>query len=118
MDNQFLIKAVLLLSIGAVIFLIVWPGRSARRLALRRISLALIGVLAAIAVVVPDVSNSIAELFGVGRGADLLLYGLLIAFIVQVIASRVHYSKLEMQVTEVARALAVRGAEQPGSRES
>jgi hypothetical protein len=115
MDHQLLIKLVLLLGLAAVALLILWPGRGARRLALRRISLLLLVSLAAVAVMFPQLSNSVATLFGVGRGADLLLYGLVVCFVGYVIATRAHHSRVDIQITELARAQALAQAAEPGS---
>lgn len=115
MDNQLLIKFVLLAGLGAIALLILWPGRGARRLALRRISLLLLVVCAALAVIFPQLSNAVATLFGVGRGADLLLYGLVVCFVGYVIATRAHHSRVDIQITELARAQALSGASAPGS---
>ncbi|TFD70112.1 DUF2304 domain-containing protein [Cryobacterium sp. Hb1] len=115
MDPQLLIKLVLLLGLGAIALLILWPGRGARRLALRRISLLFLVACAAVAVVFPQLSNAVATLFGVGRGADLLLYGLVVCFVGYVIATRAHHSRVDLQVTELARAQALARAVEPGS---
>jgi hypothetical protein len=117
MSNQLLIKVVLLTGLAVVAMLIVWPGRGARRMALRRISLLLVVMSAAGAVVFPQLANDVAGLFGVGRGADLLLYGLVVAFVGYVIATRAHHSRIDLQMTELARAQALRSAVDPGSRQ-
>ena len=116
MDTQFLIKLVLLVGLGIVALLIVWPGRGARRLALRRIALLFVLVCAAAAVVFPNLANDVARIFGVGRGADLLLYGVVVCFVGYVIATRAHHSRVDLQLTELARAQALAAAEKPGSR--
>lgn len=116
MDSQLLIKLVLLAGLFVLALLIVWPGRGARRLALRRISLLLVVVCAAGAVVFPQLANDVASLFGVGRGADLLLYGLVVAFVGYVVATRAHHSRVDLQMTELARAQALGAAIEPGSR--
>ncbi|TFD82673.1 DUF2304 domain-containing protein [Cryobacterium fucosi] len=115
MDSQLLIKLVLLAGLAVVALLIVWPGRGARRMALRRISLLLVVVTAAVAVIFPQLANDVAGLFGVGRGADLLLYGLVVAFVGYVIATRAHHSRVDLQVTELARAQALGAAVDAGS---
>jgi hypothetical protein len=113
MQDQFLIKAVLLVGIGVLAILIVLPGGGARRTALRRIALLLIALLGAIAVIFPDLTNQLAALFGVGRGADLLLYGLVLAFVWDVVTSRIHRRQADLERTELARRIAILSAEQP-----
>jgi hypothetical protein len=113
MGNQVIIKIILLAGIGLVALLIVWPGAGARRTALRRIGLLCLVVIAALAVVFPQISNQMASLVGVGRGADLLLYGLVIVFIGYVIATRIHHNRIDDQLTELARGQALAAAPNP-----
>jgi len=113
MDDQIVIKIILLGLIAVLAILVVWPGRGARRLALRRVSLLALMVIAAILVIFPSLSNSLASVVGVGRGADLLLYGLFIAFIVYVVATRAHHSRIDLQITDLARAQAIASAPKP-----
>lgn len=47
----------------------------------KKIALVLLAFAMIIAVLNPDMTNTVANLLGVGRGADLLLYGLTCAFI-------------------------------------
>ena len=47
----------------------------------KKIGICLLVVAMVIAVLLPDSTNKLAHLVGVGRGADLLLYVLVIAFI-------------------------------------
>ncbi len=113
MGSQVVIKVILLVGIGLVGLLILWPGAGARRTALRRIGLLCLTLIAALAVVFPQISNEMASFVGVGRGADLLLYGLVVVFIGYVIATRVHHNRIDNQLTELARAQALASAPNP-----
>lgn len=117
MDDQLMIKIILIVAIAVIGLVIVWPGRGARRLALRRLGLLALIALAAVAVIFPDLSNQVANLVGVGRGADLLLYGLVIVFIGYVATARVHNHKVNIHLTELTRALAISAADRPGTHE-
>jgi UDP-glucose 4-epimerase len=55
-------------------------GQGARRLAIRRILLMVFMVFAAASVFRPDLWTRVANLVGVGRGTDLVLYALVVAF--------------------------------------
>lgn len=116
--DQLVIKIILLIGIAVLAVLIVLPGRGARRQALRRIALLLGAIVGAIAVIFPQLTNDLAKLFGVGRGADLLLYGMVFAFIWSVVTARINRSKVDMQLTELARSLAIVEAEKPGPPEA
>lgn len=113
MGSQIVIKVLLLVVIALVGLLIVWPGAGARRTALRRIGLLCLTLIAALAVVFPQISNEMASFVGVGRGADLLLYGLVVVFIGYVIATRVHHNRIDNQLTELARSQALAAAPRP-----
>jgi small membrane protein len=65
----------------------------------------------AIAVLIPDTTQRVAELVGVGRGADLVTY---IAIVVVMFVLLHYYTKfveLQRQVTELTRELAILRAE-------
>lgn len=118
MGDQIVIKIILLIAIGVVALLILWPGAGARRTALRRIGLLALVFIAALAVIFPQLSNEVASWVGVGRGADLLLYGLVIVFIGYVITTRIHHSRIDTQLTELARSQALANAPTPSDSAS
>lgn len=65
---------------------------------------------AALAIALPNIANRVAHLFGIGRGADLVLYVLCFSSILTV---RYFYHKqrsLEVVLTELVRREAVCGA--------
>lgn len=113
MNEQLGIKIVLLASLAVLGLLMVLPARGARQLALRRIGALLLVAMAAVAIIFPEIPQAIAEFIGVGRGADLLLYGLVVAFIGSVLASRAERKKLTAQITQLARAQAIATAAKP-----
>ena len=85
-----------------------------RRTAIRRILTVLFAIAAAVAIVLPDLTTTVAQAIGIGRGADLLLYGLVIAFLAQVVRSRLERERMRRQITDLARAIALREADRPG----
>jgi hypothetical protein len=100
---QVLLIAVVLV-VGAVL---VRSTANARHQAVRRLLLAALVALAVASILVPTAVTSVANLVGVGRGADLLLYGLVIAFLGFVVSSYRRARHLEETVTELARRLAL-----------
>jgi hypothetical protein len=68
-------------------------------------------VLAVVAILLPDRLNSIAHFFGVGRGADLLLYLLTLAFIFVVFAQYVAGRQEQRRMAQLARKVALLEAE-------
>ena len=68
---------------------------------------AVIWLAAGVAILRPEVTNELAELLGIGRGADLLLYLLAIAFLASVFYFYQKAHRLESDLTRVVRRLAI-----------
>ncbi|HEY0216238.1 MAG TPA: DUF2304 domain-containing protein [Cellulomonas sp.] len=102
-----LIKLLLLVAIAAVFVLGVRAPSGARHLALRRVSVVMATLVAILSVVFPDAWNTVAGFVGVGRGTDLLLYGLIIAFLLYMVTTYRRFRELEQQITLLARRIAV-----------
>lgn len=106
---QVLLIAVVLV-VGVVL---VRSTAGARHQAVRRLLLGALVALAVASILVPTAVTAAANLVGVGRGADLLLYGLVIAFLGFVVSSYRRARHLEETVTELARRLALDEAPTP-----
>ncbi|RLP75996.1 DUF2304 domain-containing protein [Mycetocola tolaasinivorans] len=116
MDNQFFIKAVLIAVFLIIGLFLVIPTRGARQLAVRRLTTLLLVLVAIFAVAFPDLINSLANLIGVGRGTDLLLYGLIVVFIGSSVTASRRYRQQEAQITDLARAVAIAQANHPAEK--
>ena len=110
MLDQPLIKILLLVSIVVVTLMLNRSGAGARHQAVRRLMLVAFVLLAAMAVLFPGLLTQVARFLGVGRGADLLLYGLTVFFLGFVASSYRRMRQMEQQVTTLARELALRAA--------
>lgn len=97
-----------------VIAVLVLRGGGARHQAIIRILLVLFVIGAGIALFFPDLLTSLARLVGIGRGADLLLYLLVVAFLAFAATSYRRSRQLETQITELSRRIALLGAPRPG----
>lgn len=102
-----LIKILLLVAIAVVIVLSLRAPAGARHLALRRIAVFGFGLLAVASILFPDAWNSAAAVVGVGRGTDLLLYGLIVVFLAYMVTTYRRFRDLESQITMLARRLAL-----------
>ncbi|MFF1528389.1 DUF2304 domain-containing protein [Cellulomonas sp. NPDC058312] len=102
-----LIKLLLLLAIAVIAVLSVRSGRGARRLAFRRIGVIGFAVLAAASVLLPDAWNELAAVVGVGRGTDLILYGLIVLFFASMVTSYRRFREMETLHTVLARRIAL-----------
>lgn len=109
--------------IQVVLFVLVVGGigvyfRRLRSRLLDRVVVLILGVCGLVLVAVPDWSNTLAQLFGVHRGADLVIYlGLVgLAWLWLLLFSKLR--ETESRLTELARNVALERARPaaPGSR--
>lgn len=114
MSSYWLIKALLILSLIIITFVLVRPTRSASSLAIRRIGMLIILGGAVFAILFPGVFNSFARTIGVSNGTNLLVYLLVIALFAQMASSYRRDAQLNEKLTTLARevALARRESEQ------
>jgi hypothetical protein len=106
------IKIILVLGVMAAAVPLL-QGQGARHLAIRRILLMLFMTFAAASIFRPDLWTRLANLVGVGRGSDLVLYSLVIAFLGFVMTSYVRNRAIELQLTRLARRIALAEADPP-----
>lgn len=78
-----------------------------RSLAVKRLLALLFALGAVLAIIFPTVLTRIANLFGIGRGTDLLLYLSVIAMLLFVVAAVRSKARSDARVTELARAVAL-----------
>ncbi len=110
MLDQPLIKIVLLVAVVVITAMLNRSTADSRHQAVRRLLLVGFVMLAAAAVLFPRLLTQVAQFLGVGRGADLLLYGLTVVFLGYVASSYRRMRQMEQQVTTLARELALRAA--------
>jgi small membrane protein len=108
-------KIVQLLLIVVVVFVAVrlLRDRGARTQAVRRLGLMLFAALAVWSILFPSVWNQIARLVGVGRGTDMVMYALVVAFLSFTLTTYVRFRDLEARYTKLARRLALDEAGPP-----
>jgi small membrane protein len=110
----FQILAVIAIAVAAFFML---RGGGARHQAIRRILMLLFIVAAASSVFFPGLWTALANIVGIGRGADLLLYLTVLIFLGFVATTYRRFRHLENDVTELSRQLALVQAKAPGSSE-
>ena len=98
--------------IGAMLLFLRHHGTTRGR-ASNRIAFVLFIVFGIFAVVDPNAVTQIAKLVGVGRGTDLLLYGLVVVFTFVVINTYLRFRDWEQRQARLARAVALGNAEAP-----
>ena len=73
----------------------------------KKIALGTLAVAMVIAVLFPEMTNQLARLAGVGRGADLLLYMLTLTFIIYTVNSYIHQQYEKDALYRLARKIAL-----------
>ena len=104
------------LLIGSVVLLLAYllrSRRSAKSRAWVKLGYALFVIGAIYAIIRPDDTTVVAHWFGIGRGADLLLYAMVIAFLFTTISAYMRFKDLELRYAKLARSVALEGARVP-----
>lgn len=102
-----LIKVLLMAGIGVVALLFVRGHATARHQAVRRVMVVAFAGLATASLLFPQTWQSAAELLGVGRGTDLLLYATILVVLGFMVTSYLRTRDLQRQVTVLSRRLAL-----------
>lgn len=106
-----MIKIVLVLGIVAVAISMLRNRNAMRFRAGKKLLLAAFTGLAILAVVFPTTSNDAAQAIGVGRGADLLLYLLIVAFLFVALNTYLKFKDYDSVITRLSRRIALDEAE-------
>jgi hypothetical protein len=107
------IVQLLLIVVVMVVAVRLLRDRGARTQAVRRLGLMLFAALAVWSILFPSVWNQIARLVGVGRGTDMVLYALVVAFLSFTLTTYVRFRDFEARYTKLARRLALHEAGPP-----
>ena len=107
MSSQIIIQVVLISAVAVIGWLIYRvPGGSRHQAARRLVTLAFVA-FAVVSIATPSLMTRLANILGVGRGADLLLYAMAVAFLAQMLSAFRRNAALERQVTRLARRIAL-----------
>ncbi|WP_082544213.1 DUF2304 domain-containing protein [Sanguibacter sp. Leaf3] len=113
-----LIQLILLAAVAVVAVLLTRSTADARHQAIRRLSLMGFVVAAVFSIIFPEWLSRAANAVGVGRGTDLLLYGLVIAFLSYISTSHRRMNLMSRRITLLTRELTLaeaRGERGPGA---
>lgn len=102
-----LIQLVLIVAIVALMIRFLSSRGSNQTQAWKKLLLMLFTALAIIFVVWPESLNTIAHFVGVGRGADLLLYSLIVAFVFQSFNTYLKGKEEQRRFAKVASKVAI-----------
>lgn len=110
MTIVFQILAVVVIGVAGFFLL---RGGGARHQAIRRVFMLIFIAAAGSSVFFPQVWTWMANLVGIGRGTDLLLYFLVLIFIGFAATTYRRFRQIDAEITHLARALALLTAEKP-----
>ncbi len=111
--DQIFIKVLLIAAFLILAVVLLRPTGTARGQAVRTILMVLLLVVAILAVVFPQLVNDVAVMLGVGRGADLLLYGLIVVFVANALTTARKRREQDRQITLLARKMALQNVQYP-----
>jgi small membrane protein len=106
-----LIQFLLVLAVLIILFVFVRSSDAVYVQASKRVALVLFALVNVYAVMRPDDLSAIAKLVGVGRGTDLVLYALVVAFMAGMFSFYQRFRVVDRRYTELARMVALREAE-------
>ncbi|KQV06035.1 DUF2304 domain-containing protein [Leifsonia sp. Root112D2] len=101
------IQIILVIAVVVIGLALARPSGGDNHLALRRLFMVGFIVIAVVSILFPQWLSWVAKLVGVGRGTDLLLYALVLAFLIYVSTAYRRNVQLNRKLTALARELAL-----------
>lgn len=114
MTPQNVFQIILIIVFAMLAFVVIFPRSGTRGTAIRRLVSVLLLLAGIVLVAFPDWLTAIANLLGIGRGTDLLLYALAVVFVGHLIASKQNQVERNRKFTELAREIAISEATPAG----
>jgi len=108
-----LIQYLLILAVVLILIFFLRHHGTSRSGATVKLGFALFLVFGVFAVLAPNQVSRLAGLVGVGRGTDLVLYAIVVAFGFATINTYLRFKEIELRYARLARAIALRSAESP-----
>jgi hypothetical protein len=109
------IQVLLIVAVVTLLMYLLRSRRSAQAKAWVKVGYVLFVLAAVYAIVRPDDTTVVANWLGVDRGADLLEYALIVAFLFTTLSTYMRFKDLELRYAQLARAVALEGARVPDS---
>ncbi|WP_297565738.1 DUF2304 domain-containing protein [uncultured Arcanobacterium sp.] len=102
-----IIKIILITSVLIAAFFLVRSTGNTKNVALRRLLLLIFVILAIFSILFPRITTLVANAIGIGRGTDLLLYLLIIAFLSYSVVMFRRLNILENRIVKLSRQLTI-----------
>jgi small membrane protein len=97
---QIIVQIVLVLAVIIVSLALMRGGSNARHLVI-------FAVVAALSIFFPELLTMLARSLGIGRGTDLVLYGLIVSFMVFMATTYQRFRHMETTLTQLSRRIAI-----------
>lgn len=78
---------------------------------------AFIWLAATVAILRPELTIRVAGFLGIGRGADLVLYFLVIAYLISIFYIYQRFQKMESKISELVRYITLQNVHEPQTRD-
>ena len=115
---QIIVQVALVLAVVIVSLALMRGGSNARHLAIRRIMLVIFALVAAFSIFFPELLTMLARSLGIGRGTDLVLYGLIVSFMVFMATTYQRFRHMETTLTQLSRRIAIDETPRPWLKEA
>lgn len=102
-----LIKILLIVLVLVLSLYMFKANLGAKQTAWRRLGILAFAIAAVVVVIFPGITTTVARFVGVGRGADLLLYGLVIVVLYNMLMQAKQRNAAERRLTKLAREVAI-----------
>ena len=110
------IQALLIFSVVALLVYLLRSRGTAQARAWVKVGFVLFVLAAVYAILRPNDTTVVAKWLGVDRGADLMEYALIIAFVFTTLSAYMRFKDLELRYARLARAIALESARVPEER--
>jgi hypothetical protein len=107
------IQVLLIAAVMALLVYLLRARTNAKAKAWVKVGYVVFVFLAVYAILRPDDTTVLANWLGVRRGADLITYALIIAFVFTTMSTYLRFKELELKYARLARAVALEGARTP-----
>jgi hypothetical protein len=107
------IQVLLIASVVSLLFYLLRSRTNAKTRAWVKVGYLLFVIAAVYAILRPDDTTVVAHWLGVARGADLIGYVLIVAFIFTTMSTYMRFKELELKYARLARAVALQNARPP-----
>lgn len=102
-----ILQIILVIVLGLLIVGFLRSRMTSRTKAYKKILLVLFVLCAIIVVIFPDITTNVAHILGIGRGADLLLYGLTVVVIFMLLNNYIKDREEQKRFVRLSRKVAI-----------